>query len=317
MNDMEKIDDELAVRFLLGDLPDESRSKLEERFFQDDRFYEQLLAIQEELADDYVQDRLSQEDRARFENFFLQSPMRRERVEFAAAFSRAVTGDDTRSPATPRWWKSRMALGAVAAAVMLVIAAWLVVESRRPSEPVQQARTERDASLGTAAPDETREDRAGEDLNRDVETSSALDSEDKASEKEPETKRVQRARDPSRLPPTTVDLAILVLTPNQTRGGTEEAKLFLPVSPQSVRIQLDLEREESYASFLAELRTAQGRLAWSKTGLQMQRTSYGSAVFLTIPAGTILAGEYEVALMGETQGAAAAVGYYYFTATER
>ncbi|MCA1600741.1 MAG: hypothetical protein LC776_03505 [Acidobacteria bacterium] len=50
---METIDEKQAVRFLLGDLSEESRLKLEERFFKEDRFYEQLLAIQEELADDY------------------------------------------------------------------------------------------------------------------------------------------------------------------------------------------------------------------------------------------------------------------------
>ena len=39
---METIDEKLAVRFLLGDLPEESRFKIEERFFKEDRFYKQL-----------------------------------------------------------------------------------------------------------------------------------------------------------------------------------------------------------------------------------------------------------------------------------
>ncbi len=106
MLEMETIDEQPIVRFLLGEMPEDGRLLLEERLFTDDRFYEQVLAIQEELVDDYVQDKLSSSRRARFEEYFLQSPRRRERVEFAAAFSRALASPGPRPLASIPWWES-------------------------------------------------------------------------------------------------------------------------------------------------------------------------------------------------------------------
>jgi hypothetical protein len=65
------------------------------------------------------------------------------------------------------------------------------------------------------------------------------------------------------------------------------------------------------------MRTARGNLAWSESGLALKRTSYGRAVFLTIPAKLISNGEYEVALKGVTKGKLEAVGYYYFIAQKK
>jgi anti-sigma-K factor RskA len=64
---MEITDDKLIASFLLGELLEDKRVGIEERMFKDDGFYEQVLAIQEELADDYVQNKLSTNQRLQFE----------------------------------------------------------------------------------------------------------------------------------------------------------------------------------------------------------------------------------------------------------
>lgn len=51
---MEATNEQSITRFLLGELPEDERQNIEERFFADNSFYEQVLAVQEELADDYV-----------------------------------------------------------------------------------------------------------------------------------------------------------------------------------------------------------------------------------------------------------------------
>jgi hypothetical protein len=68
---------------------------------------------------------------------------------------------------------------------------------------------------------------------------------------------------------------------------------------------------------VAEIRTARGNLVWSKSGLIGQPTSYGGAVFLTMPAKLISNGEFEVTLKGAANGKVEAVGYYYFIALKR
>lgn len=331
---METVDEKLAIRFLLGDLAEESRLKLEERFFEEDRFYEQLLAIQEELADDYVQDNLSPGERAQFEKHFLRSSRRRERVEFAAAFSRALTGSRARSIAKPArrvsWWESltvfvrpqgiRLAAAASAAALALMIgAAWLFVENRQLSGHVQQAQAEKESLIQRSGAKEAEAVRKREELERDINALRAQggEMEAKIQQKERELEALRLAARSTKPQPVASQIATFILTPGLTRGTDEPEKLIISAAARTVQLQLDLEREEDYQSFVAEIRTARGNLAWSRSGLALKRTSYGQSVFLTIPARLISNGEYEVALKGVAKGKLEAVGYYYFIALKK
>ncbi len=327
---METIDEQLVARFLLGDLPESNRLELEERLFQDDAFYEQVLAIQEELADDYVQDKLSSSERAQFEKHFLISARRRERVEFAAAFSRALAGADLRAVAAPSsvpWWESliafvrpRLALAASAAAlVILFAAAWLWVENRRLSGSIEQALEERDLSIERSRTNEAEAQHRTQELERDISALRAQggELETKIQQKQRELEALQRARTSSRSAPAAGEIAAFILSPGLTRGSDEPESLIISAGARSIRLQLDLEREEDYRSYVAEIRTARGNLVWSKSGLALQRTGYGRAVFLTIPARLVSNGEYEVALKGAVDGKVEALGYYYFIALKR
>jgi anti-sigma factor RsiW len=109
----EPIDEQQIVRFLLGELPEDERQGVEGRLFQDDSFYSLVLAIQEELADSYVQGELTADQRKQFESHFLKSPRRKERVDFAAVFAGAlVQNDHAQSAVSPaaasdaKWWSS-------------------------------------------------------------------------------------------------------------------------------------------------------------------------------------------------------------------
>ncbi len=334
MLEMETIDEKLATRFLLGDLSEESRLQLEERFFKDDRFYEQLLAIQEEVADDYVQNKLSARERAKFEETFLRSPQRRQRVEFAAVFSRALAGSGARPVSTPArgigWWESLLlfirqpgtrltAVASAAALALMIGAAWLFVENRRLSGRIQQARAEQDSLIQQSGANEAEAERKREELERDIATlrSQGGAMETTIQQKERELEALRRASSPTGLTPASRAIAAFILQPGLTRGTDEPERLIIPAAARSLQFQLDLEREEDYQSYVAEIRTARGNLAWSKSGLALRQTSYGQAVFLTIPARLVSNGEYEVTLKGTAGGKVEAVGYYYFIALQR
>jgi hypothetical protein len=333
VQEVETIGERQVVEFLLGDLSDESRSRIEERFFADDRFYEQLLAIQEELADDYLHNNLSQHERARFEENFLKSPRRRQRVEFARAFSRALTNSEDRfvvMPATKvRWFESLrffftppVRLPAVASAVvlgLLVCAGWLLVENRRLSTRVQQVRQEKDSLAQQVGVNDAAATRKQQDLEREIASlrSQGSEMETAIAQKERELEVLKRARASDRSANVSPAIASFVLQPGLTRGTDEPERLIIPADARSVQLQLDLEREENFQSYVAEIRTARGNLAWSKSGLVVQQTSYGRAVTLAIPASVISNGEYEITLNGISSGKAQPVGYYYFIAINR
>jgi hypothetical protein len=82
---------QMIRQYLLGHKPEADRSEVEERLMTDSAAYEELLIVEDELIDEYVRGKLSEADRLSFENYFLQSPQRLEKVRFAKAFDRYVS----------------------------------------------------------------------------------------------------------------------------------------------------------------------------------------------------------------------------------
>ena len=73
---------EWMVQYLLGELQDEEElARFEQRLLADEKLYEELLIAEDELMEAYLCGELSAADKARFEEHFLASPRRRERVE--------------------------------------------------------------------------------------------------------------------------------------------------------------------------------------------------------------------------------------------
>ena len=90
---------EKMKQYLLGKLPPESLTPLEEKLLSDGDFYEQLLITEDDLVDDYLADRLSEPERERFEAHFMISPERRLKVRFGKALRRYILAEGVR--ATP------------------------------------------------------------------------------------------------------------------------------------------------------------------------------------------------------------------------
>lgn len=72
--------EELMVRYLLGEATDEERTHVEERFLSDHDYFEQMLALEDALVDRYVTGDLPVSQRESFEKSSVSE--RRESVEF-------------------------------------------------------------------------------------------------------------------------------------------------------------------------------------------------------------------------------------------
>ena len=86
--------------YLLGVLPEKRREEIEQRFFSDDDFHLEVEIVEEELFDDYLQNKLPEPERRLFETHFLASPLRRKRLQFARAFHDKISSK-TEVPVTP------------------------------------------------------------------------------------------------------------------------------------------------------------------------------------------------------------------------
>lgn len=79
MND-ETIDDALLREFLLGKISDEERGRIEGLFLTDSQAKERILAVEQDLIEDYLEGTLTTEDRERFVSRYAQTEEQRRRL---------------------------------------------------------------------------------------------------------------------------------------------------------------------------------------------------------------------------------------------
>src|SRR5215510_10414646 len=134
----------LIVRYLMGDLPEDEQTRLEDRAFSDRDYMRNIVAVESDLIDEYVRGELSDSERQQFERLFLVSAERQRKVEFARALASVIPEARTEDAAQPAlvlaptsWWNSfvtslrglnpALKFSMAAAAIALVIGfSWLI-----------------------------------------------------------------------------------------------------------------------------------------------------------------------------------------------
>jgi hypothetical protein len=82
----EEYKNENITAYLLGTLPEAEAEHFDELSFTDDEFADTLKAAEKDLVDSYILGELRGDALKQFNSHYLDSPMRREKVEFARAF---------------------------------------------------------------------------------------------------------------------------------------------------------------------------------------------------------------------------------------
>jgi hypothetical protein len=268
-------------------LSDEEQVRLEEEYFGDEDFFEQMLVAEDDLIDDYVRGELSTRERELFEKRFMFSEKVRRRLEFARLLKHspavAATVETTRareSEPVKRWRSSLAFLRAqnpilqfaqVALLLLFVALALFSVARWRSS-------SERRQTLAQQEPSQPQVQQPGGTQPPTVNVPS------NQSSKEP-------------LPAT------LLLVPGSIRSADEAHTLTIPTDADRVLVQIILE-QDSDRLYRAEIRKVQGQdvVLWKDDALQSQSTGSGEGmVDLKIPAKLLTAGDYKVKLGGITE----------------
>ena len=86
--------DKTEVRdYLLGRLAEADEEQIELRLLSDPAFGEEVDTVADEITDDYLNDQLSDDERERVEKYFLSSPERQHKLEFAAELLRRAESE--------------------------------------------------------------------------------------------------------------------------------------------------------------------------------------------------------------------------------
>lgn len=127
-------------QYLLGQLTDEAKQQeIEQRLLNDDEFFEELEVTEEDLIDEYLTGKLSENEQGRFERYFLGSPERQQKLRFARTLNRYVTTVGSQNISVPFWsrfWSTNnWALPAAAATAVMVVVAGIFWLSRERTPP--------------------------------------------------------------------------------------------------------------------------------------------------------------------------------------
>ncbi len=269
---MENMDrQELAIRYLLGDLSEEEEKAIGHEYLSDSKSSEEFEIAEDELIDRYVRNELPAKDSSRFEKMLLSSSRLRERVDFAKILVKRVSSESPLQAETPgsaggskprkkkgggflQWggfWGTttgmapalRFALSAsvilmlIASAVLIFIWMRWQAESQRLAQE-QQQRQQRDGE---------RSSHPGSNENRPAESNQAQRG------NEPQKDVVPEVQQPRQTPlgrqPQSQSFVFFVSPASATRniGGPQYRTLTIPRKAASVQLNLDVEREDDRA----------------------------------------------------------------------
>lgn len=317
------LNEDLIVRYLLGELPETQQIEIEDSAFQNQQHMLDILSVESDLIDEYVRGEIPLGKREQFESHFLAAPERRRKVQFARALA-AVSSESEPEPVQKvsafrplqrkhtlwsflRSLRPVTALSLAAAALVVIVGAtWMITDSLRLRAQLNQLRANQQA-----------QDTQQQQLKEQIAGARARN-EDLAGqlgrERKTESQRAAQIEEKKSANPGNPDtIASLILLPGLARGNNTQAKLTISPSVRSVELRVGVEPQEDYASFRVELLTQKGQRIWSQDKLAVHPTRAGRAILLNLPAKILDAGRYELSLKGiNASGGSEDVSYFYF-----
>lgn len=300
MIEAKNITDPEIRAYLLGNISEEAANRIDELTFTDDDFAARVGAIERDLIDEYLRKELDEETLRRFESYYLNSPLRRERVRLGSSINqyvadgvrvtdhpiRAETESKTETRWFDTWWK--IAVPAFAALVLIAVGAPLLLQ--RTDQPIANTTTDENRN---AVIDPSQLARST-DVNVPTPSSSVSPANDNNSNRPPtpEPKEEQRKPAPS--------VFAVTLVP-QLRSSSGVPQVSIPTGTERLAITLKLEPTE-YSIVRVQVKNASGAVIWRGSSRLSRIMSGYQSVTLSVPTRSLTAGSYTVTALGPGGG---------------
>ncbi len=299
--------DERLRAYLLGELREDERLRLDQRLLTDDDVAERIRLAEAQLIDEYVAGELDARTAGVFHTRFMKTDARREQVRLTAALrdysAQSETALPLPRPVARRSWREGFseffalkpgpawaAAGSFAVLVLVLVAAWYLSRQSRQSEPpvAHQPAVNAASPAATQAP-------------------AVAHVPPTASPTPPQLKPT-----PSEPP---VAVASFVLLPGALRGPGEMMRVAVPRGERAIlRFSLVLENPAP-GTYQVELANADGQTVIVRNHLK-PRANGQTKIVVDVPARLIQTGDYQIKLARQTDGLLESVGRYYFRALQ-
>lgn len=274
----ETVSDAALRQFLLGDVDDEERQRIESSFLTDARARERILTAEQDLVEDYLEDSLTIADKEKFLSLYARTSEQRRKLRITKSIKNWAASERTatavNSSATSFWGRltGRFALKPVfvipiaATAVIAVVIALVWLNGRTDERNRQAALNQELASLND--PDSLRQNPPG--------------------------------------------LVSLTLRPGSLRGVEAQQEVLKRADTQTVELQLIWAQKDRYPAYSAIVSRVSSNESVTSPALHAEND--GNTIRLRIPSRFLTRGVYRVELSGiPRDGSASPTEEYQFT----
>jgi len=291
------LDDVVARRFLLGQLPPEEQGRIEELAFADPDTFELLESIEDDLIDEFIRGDLSIDERKRFEEHLLSLPGRRNNLKISRVLQLHFNEADDKKFSFPTWFNTkplwlRVSLALTATAVLVTAGVLIFIrvrEARQPA-PIQ------------AGPDKPRTITSPE-----FRVSPSI---------EPTASPVHAENKPKAIPPEKQKkaAAYAVLMPLAAPRGEGMQQLKLAPEASSMAIELALITQRNFRTYEATLENEAGKELQDWPNLKAAKLTSGKALQIDVPESLLTAGKvYRFVVSGvSSKGKSEVIARYPF-----
>lgn len=303
--------DDLAIRFLLDELPEEERVQVENRLLADNEFFETVLSAESALVDQYVQGLLDGDRLRRVQTLFEPSSLQRGELKFTKELIAAVRESSLAKSVPPvnsaipeAYQTSAPGRGSlrlvwiVPVVLCISLLAWIAyLYSNRRTLEHQRLVAERSA-------DEARR-KLEEQLQANHELSRQLQTENEKRARAEELIAQMQTHE-------SLGVASVILAPATTERGGESQVVSLRSRSERVRIQLELDDPGRYTRYSVTISTVAGRRVWKNDSVRPDRTRPDRLTLLLL-AKLFEYEDYKIELKGqEADGSFVYVDDYLF-----
>ncbi len=312
------LENELPLKsYLLGDLSLDEQQRLEQRLMIDSDAFEHLCWIEDELIEDYLEGGLTGRDKERFENFFLATSERRQKLSFAKSLKRYVAENRLEKSSQGFWPKVSQALWpnrnpvlkwALAASLMLVVAggSWSALQISRLQVALDREQTNSLESQSRLKQLESDNSRLAASLENE---------QTQLKQVTQEMANLQKAQKPGSflLPGQNLTTTIAISLVPLMRGADNSPKISIPPGTNLVRLNVHVEAQD-FTRYRATLQ----RIGEDKIIAQTELSMQGLLPGLFIPAELMTPEDYVLKLSGITAaGDIESIRSYYFRVLPR
>lgn len=308
--------------YLLGLLPDAEAEQFDELSFTDTQFADALSAAEKDLADGFVRGELSGATLKRFETYYLASPLRREKVEFArtlqvyaeqnSAEIKSVAVEEKKGGFFAFWtdfFNSRSLQIGFVSGLFLLFASGLWLLNQRNVQP------ETEVVQNSPAPTQNQAKNVGETevaaiTNENIAAPNTVNKPTNRNVPTETNRTPQTKKTPVTIPPKPV-VATIFLAP-VLRGANQLKTFSINKETTDVAVGLQLESDD-YASYRIALTDESGsKKLWQSPNLKASVSGENKTLNIRFPAKLLKSQIYSLAVSGSTDGAPEIISNYTF-----